>query len=185
MPDFTQNFNRYSYCLNNPLVYVDENGEILGWVLLGAAVVGGYNLWQNWDNAEGGWDKLAAFGAGAIGGAMIVAAGLTSEIATIALAGAGSGGLINYTNELIAQTGKNFEGIENVDKDKLTASTISGVVSGALTGIASTYFMVHPIVINGIKSPLFSSAVSSGIISGISHMSSSIPLIFSGATPSK
>lgn len=27
MPDFTQNFNRYSYCLNNPLVYVDENGE--------------------------------------------------------------------------------------------------------------------------------------------------------------
>lgn len=174
MPDFTQNFNRYSYCLNNPLVYVDKNGEILGWVLLGAAVVGGYNLWQNWDNAEGGWDKLAAFGAGAIGGAMIVAAGLTSGIATIALAGAGSGGLINYTNELIAQTGKNFEGIENVDKDKLTASTISGVVSGALTGIASTYFMVHPIVINGIKSPLFSSAVSSGIISGISHMSSSM-----------
>ena len=30
MPDFTQNFNRYSYCLNNPLVYVDENGEIIG-----------------------------------------------------------------------------------------------------------------------------------------------------------
>ena len=30
MPDFTQNFNRYSYCLNNPLVYVDENGEIFG-----------------------------------------------------------------------------------------------------------------------------------------------------------
>ena len=28
MPDFTQNFNRYSYCLNNPLVYVDENGEL-------------------------------------------------------------------------------------------------------------------------------------------------------------
>ena len=28
MPDFTQNFNRYSYCLNNPFVYVDENGEL-------------------------------------------------------------------------------------------------------------------------------------------------------------
>ena len=25
----TQNFNRYGYCLNNPLVYVDENGEFL------------------------------------------------------------------------------------------------------------------------------------------------------------
>ena len=28
-PDFTQNFNRYSYCLNNPLAYVDENGEFV------------------------------------------------------------------------------------------------------------------------------------------------------------
>jgi hypothetical protein len=27
MPDFSQNLNRYSYCLNNPLVYVDETGE--------------------------------------------------------------------------------------------------------------------------------------------------------------
>ena len=27
MPDFTQNFNRYSYCLNNPLVYIDQDGE--------------------------------------------------------------------------------------------------------------------------------------------------------------
>ena len=29
-PDFTQNFNRYSYCLNNPLKYTDESGEIFG-----------------------------------------------------------------------------------------------------------------------------------------------------------
>ena len=27
-PDFTQNFNRYSYALNNPLKYSDESGEI-------------------------------------------------------------------------------------------------------------------------------------------------------------
>ncbi len=26
-PDFTQSFNRYSYCLNNPLQYVDPSGE--------------------------------------------------------------------------------------------------------------------------------------------------------------
>ncbi len=30
MPDFTQNFNRYSYCLNNPLIYVDKDGEFIG-----------------------------------------------------------------------------------------------------------------------------------------------------------
>ncbi|NLI23527.1 MAG: hypothetical protein GX419_02315 [Bacteroidales bacterium] len=28
-PDFTQNFNRYTYCLNNPLVYVDPSGEFI------------------------------------------------------------------------------------------------------------------------------------------------------------
>ena len=27
MPDFTQNFNRYTYCLNNPLTYVDPDGN--------------------------------------------------------------------------------------------------------------------------------------------------------------
>jgi len=26
-PDFTQNFNRYAYALNNPLMYTDPSGE--------------------------------------------------------------------------------------------------------------------------------------------------------------
>lgn len=29
-PDFSQNFNRYAYALNNPLKYTDESGEFLG-----------------------------------------------------------------------------------------------------------------------------------------------------------
>ena len=29
-PDFSQNFNRYSYCVNNPLKYTDPSGEIFG-----------------------------------------------------------------------------------------------------------------------------------------------------------
>lgn len=32
-PDFTQNYNRYSYALNNPLKYIDESGEFLGTIL--------------------------------------------------------------------------------------------------------------------------------------------------------
>lgn len=30
-PDFSQSFNRYAYCLNNPLRYVDPSGEFLTW----------------------------------------------------------------------------------------------------------------------------------------------------------
>ena len=32
-PFNTQNFNRYGYCLNNPLVYVGQNGEFIGTIL--------------------------------------------------------------------------------------------------------------------------------------------------------
>jgi RHS repeat-associated protein len=34
-PDFSQNFNRYSYCLNNPLKYTDPSGEKWKWWHLG------------------------------------------------------------------------------------------------------------------------------------------------------
>ena len=34
-PASTQNFNRYSYCLNNPQKYTDENGEVVGAIGIG------------------------------------------------------------------------------------------------------------------------------------------------------
>jgi len=34
-PDFTQGFNRYSYCLNNPLIYTDPDGEFIFSLFLG------------------------------------------------------------------------------------------------------------------------------------------------------
>ena len=39
-PDFTQNFNRYSYCMNNPVMYSDPDGEFLGIPMLGLAFIG-------------------------------------------------------------------------------------------------------------------------------------------------
>jgi RHS repeat-associated protein len=33
-PDFSQNFNRYSYCLNNPLKYTDPSGEFFLFTLM-------------------------------------------------------------------------------------------------------------------------------------------------------
>ncbi len=72
MPDFSQNFNRYSYCLNNPLLYVDESGE---WFLIDdlvAAFIGGainltVNLIQG--NVTSFWHGAALFGNGFASGA--------------------------------------------------------------------------------------------------------------------
>jgi RHS repeat-associated protein len=43
MPDNSQNFNRYSYCLNNPLKYTDPSGEIAWFVpVIAGAIIGAY-----------------------------------------------------------------------------------------------------------------------------------------------
>ena len=47
-PGFTQSYNRFGYCLNNPLKYTDPSGEyaFLQWIVGG--VIGGImNVWQN------------------------------------------------------------------------------------------------------------------------------------------
>ncbi len=41
-PDFTQNFNRYSYALNNPLKYSDKSGESIVVAAIVGAILGGY-----------------------------------------------------------------------------------------------------------------------------------------------
>ena len=53
MPDYTQNFNRYSYALNNPLVYTDPDGEfvllaIAGYFLVNAAIDYGMQVGMNY-----------------------------------------------------------------------------------------------------------------------------------------
>jgi len=44
MPDFTQNLNRYSYCLNNPLMYTDPSGEFITWNIGNGGFSIGFNL---------------------------------------------------------------------------------------------------------------------------------------------
>ena len=77
-PDNSQNFNRYSYCLNNPLKYTDPSGE-MAWfvpVIIGAAIgsyVGGtlandsYNPLK-WDYGSGKTWRYIGFG-GLVGAA--------------------------------------------------------------------------------------------------------------------
>ncbi|MDY9918285.1 MULTISPECIES: RHS repeat-associated core domain-containing protein [Proteiniphilum] len=83
MPDFTQNFNRYSYALNNPLMYVDEDGEFVH-LIVGALIGGVANVVANWKTIKqhGFWTGLGYFGVGAAAGALSagVGAGISSAL---------------------------------------------------------------------------------------------------------
>lgn len=93
-PYNSQDFNRYSYVLNNPLKYIDPNGEIPIVIPIVAAVVGAYiggsaanggdlNL-GNWDWQSG--DTWAGIGIGAVLG---FATGYGAALAGPGLAGTG------------------------------------------------------------------------------------------------
>jgi len=111
-PTNTQNYNKYGYVMNNPLMYNDPSGEFLQWLI--GAFVGGYlngvaANGGNWNPVKWDWQRTwSAVLGGAIGGAAISGAlgTITSNPGAIkfALPGIISGGLNS------AFTGGNFLG---------------------------------------------------------------------------
>ena len=118
-----QNFNRYSYCLNNPLKYTDPSGEF--WHIVIGAVIGGVaNLVSGLvshkiDNVGQGF---AYFGIGAVAGAAgaAVGAGVSSCLAGGSFGAGAIGVTTTTTTTAIGATG-----------------FCSGFVSGAASGFAS------------------------------------------------
>ena len=96
-PDFTQNFNRYSYVLNNPLKYTDESGEWIGWDDVIAGLIGGAINWAI-NGCKFTWEGLGYFGIGAAAGVAslyvspVVVAGLQAGANTFVNQGFGDDG---------------------------------------------------------------------------------------------
>ena len=117
-PFNTQNFNRYGYCLNNPLVYVDENGEFIITVLIVGAIIGAYigGSQANGTYNPFKWDfNNVDTWIGMVGGAVV---------------GGVSGGVAAYAGGL-ASAGLAAYGI--------TGGVIGGAVVGATSGLVGGF----------------------------------------------
>lgn len=147
LPDFTQNYNRYSYCLNNPLTYVDPSGEFFWIPIVVGAVIGGVvNLGVKASQGQiNSWvDGLAAFGIGAVAGAVgaftggvaFAAAGGAVAGAGGFLAGAASGMVGTAFASPIQSIGNSmyFGDPMMTGKQYLTGIAIGGLFGGVING---------------------------------------------------
>ena len=133
-PNHSQSFNRYSYCMNNPLVFVDKDGKL--WfvpILVGAAIGAAFSAAtyaamvaftpMTW-SGSGFW---RAVGMGALGGALGGASGLAGSALGITQAGNSLGYniLSQTTNTLITNA---------IFGQRTELSDILGIVAGASMG---------------------------------------------------
>ena len=164
-PFNTQNFNRYGYVLNNPLLYTDPTGEYILVDDIVAAVFGGIinltvNAIQGNLGGHGFWGGVgrgfAAFGAGALagwgalypefggwlwGGGVVGATnawlGGATKAEDIAL-GAGIGvvsSVVGGAASSLANKGVNLM----INGLKVTSPIVKGVVNGLIGGFAGGY----------------------------------------------
>ena len=153
-PESTQDFNRYTYCLNNPLVYIDENGEfvittaiIIG-VCVGAAIGIAAGIYEGYKIAESkeatGWEKAGyMIGGGLIGGiagggGALLGAYVGSTIAVGgfiggAIIGGTAGAFSGFTNGVGISLLNNPHDIGNALKQGILQSGIGGM-TGAVAG---------------------------------------------------
>lgn len=148
MIDFTQSFNRFSYCLNNPLVYVDKDGESILLIIGIAAVVGGiFNVATHWDaiKASGNiWKGVSYFGVGALAGGLGAVAGVGAAAVLGGLSGVAGGAVIGTaggavsgfalggSNALLGGAG--WSGFWRGASSGFASGAISGAVFGGIGG---------------------------------------------------
>lgn len=121
MPDLCQNFNCYSYAMNNPLRYVDEDGEFF-WVAIGiaAAIGAATNVATHWKEIKatgggwkGSWQGIGYLLSGGLEGGAAMAMGVV----------VGFSGVLSATATQVAAASTGF----------ISGASI-GVVSGATSG---------------------------------------------------
>lgn len=156
-PDFTQNYNRYSYCLNNPLKYTDPNGEyaIID-DIIGALISGGINVITNLGNIDSFGQGLAYFGVGASGY-------IVSEYATPVVGGM----YMSAANNLLSQGFS--KGFDNINLNQVAYSGVMGGLT-AQTGQYIGNFVgptIGKFASSITKSPVIQQAITQGATNAV------------------
>ncbi len=157
-PSNTQNYNRYGYAMNNPVIYSDPTGEFIPLLIFAAAafIGGGGNVWSHWGEiVKHPWSAVGYFASGAVGGAVAV----VNPWAGGSIAAVG-----NVATDVAFGNLPKFNGIGSVAKyiggialDGLGAAG-AGSISKWGYNVASQFGWVENVTLNGT-----SQIVSSGI----------------------
>jgi len=160
LPDFSQNFNRYSYALNNPLKYTDPEGEFIFTAFLiaaSASMLIDYGIQVGMNYAQGfkgkdAWVKKVDFFDVAISG---VIGGLTAGYGASIKAGESVGkfGAFLVGNEKLIKTGEVLltsaiditgDGWQNVTFNQFGQRAFTGLATMAATDFVSNQFKSKP-----------------------------------------
>ncbi len=137
MPKNSQNFNRYSYCLNNPLKYTDPTGEWVESVVLG--VVGGAtNLLFNAKNIDSFGDAALLFGGGFVKGFLTEYTMGQSWLLQVGV-GAVTEGLVAGANRMVSISDGNFD-FTGDEWNSVKSASFYGLGSGLVKGVMYSYF---------------------------------------------
>lgn len=145
VPDFTQSYNRYSYCLNNPLQYVDPSGESF----LAAAFAIGALTNVFFQMISGNINSGADFMFSAFVGGLAGSAGASAGQAALGavgvggfLGGAASGAASGAVGGFIAGTGNALIGGNDFATSLgygclggITGALFGGLIGGLASGI--------------------------------------------------
>lgn len=160
--DNSQNYNRYSYCLNNPLKYTDPTGEFFGLddalaIITGGVINLGVNLVEG--NVKNVWHGATLFVTGAAAGetalygqgwasAIIVGAGnnivnqgFTNGFGHIDWSQVGTSTIMSLATSYVAGVlGQPLEGVvgnlTSGISDDLMRNAANGAINGAISGFA-------------------------------------------------
>ena len=164
MPMSPQGFNRYSYCMNNPMRYTDPSGE-LPWLvpMIAGAIIGAYTGASIHSHTAALWNWKSDAWKGAIPGA-IIGASLGYSLGS---AGA-SGGILNHARTAITKTAGTISSIinsgsVNIGWNLINTGSFSNSWKAGLVGMAVGAWSIS----GGFG--IMQGSTGKGIVSGLSH----------------